>query len=1469
MRKLRWMTVLAVAVYMLLLGAAKVSADDVEFKFTIPTIPDTPIIESVSNSSAIAGQDSFTVYATINGQTQLEACCNGTCTHECEPNCDFSACEMEDYTGQADPRVIPNPTCIPNANDTSGGSNSSTCGGKSGNPKVYYYYSGDTSNTASVDMTYNSTTGKFEGVIPITGLSEGDEVTYYIVAVDSRGNVVAQVPDPETAPCTTISSWASEYSTPDIDNCQFANSYEECGKFKSGTPTCYSSNNTVRDIENDTCDVDGNTTSGLGLVDILGFSAGAGKGFSDMPNDVVVCTQITLGANPPDPGTSSGAIEAYLMIFFNPDMPDSNPYDVHMENVFAITYAPEAAGADPNLVKVLWDGECVTNPNTADILGCKLIVGSLSETTLQIGAAGGKLSFIAKNSLPNGDTILGSTHNSARLIMVTGDIDLSGSTPFWLVDLSVGLSTVKENKTVTVEQAGKPAATLAVNPGECKASGASSYTTGTCPQSTSEPDSNECKITLYASPDAGFTGEYKIYVNTVDDASSATYDSSITSNISGTNYFQYVIGDDTGELLDGKTYYFFFTSVNDSNPDMETDMSEAAKSKCTVEDWVPPAAPNSMSCATPDGNEGICECTWNMDTLTDPSVQGFFISRDSVNLNTSPFGAVPNQSSYQYSYTDNDTTTLELGGGPYTYRIKALDAGGNQSTAAGDGSDTDTCTPEDLKKPGKISSLSVTLKSGIYGVDLSWEQGEDEDLAGYNVYKCEVSTSEQTDCQTKDDYLTGGYNEKINSSMIDNSGTLEVDSENFPQTDTMFCFWVEACDNCDTAGTCPSKTTPNCSNHDTTTIYRKCLTITSVPDPYKPDLPTSVSTTASAVGGACEITFSRVTSDDEGAFENSSYPTPVELMGYYLMRTEAIGGDCTTTPLGNPGNLGSSIIAGTVTAAQQLEDTLDTTDDNNGDGLTNGTQYCYTVYSYDAAGNFKTDTLTSSQIGSCTPADTKAPDKPVMEPMVFDEYSCTPSWGAVTDKDSVTYNVYRCDDKIENCTTTGDYALLGDGTGIQTTTLQDYNVTTDDDYTYCASALDPSSNESTVYESSDLTNCQVCTPSNRPAAPDATTAWQFSASPNYGAKACWTDSTDYDVGGQGYNLYACKTDCNGKEASTCCDLQVETGYTGSHACTDGNEWVKNTITVTETADYYIGVTYVNDNGIESFASLTSNAVNIETQDACVIDPSVCKTVIKLKKPVKKMLVEACTGADIGDATACKATGEAATGGSCKSNGIMRKCEVPQSGLKVELVPITGSSRAAGRDYGTPIKTGITNASGTVEFMVPDSDIQAGTEYVVRLRVDNYDTAMENMCDNDASSDGFCGMDLTDPAEIDTSGDTVTMEETPPTLPPNSSDGGFTGDIGNFNGDGNVNALDLAKLKPAWGSPLGTDCYRTWADVNMDGNINALDLATIKGFWGKPVDSSAIDPSAPGAMVAGYKIVDGVKTPETWPPDECK
>nr|HPI78227.1 hypothetical protein [bacterium] len=211
-------------------------AEDVKFEFDIPTIPKTPKITDIVNSSAVAGAV-MKVYATIVGQEQMQACCG--------VNCDQTDCEMAQWWGRPDPTVVPNPPCIPNPNGTG------NCM-KSGNPKLFYYVNEVANTGPPVTMSYNTDSGKFEGEISLAGTAVGDIVYYYIVAVDGRGNVTSQLPSPDNVACTSVTSWNASYETAATSNCTMMSSYERCSLNQTGTPTCGTSYS-VNDPTGDTC----------------------------------------------------------------------------------------------------------------------------------------------------------------------------------------------------------------------------------------------------------------------------------------------------------------------------------------------------------------------------------------------------------------------------------------------------------------------------------------------------------------------------------------------------------------------------------------------------------------------------------------------------------------------------------------------------------------------------------------------------------------------------------------------------------------------------------------------------------------------------------------------------------------------------------------------------------------------------------------------------------------------------------------------------------------------------------------------------------------------------------------------------------------------------------------------------------------------------------------------------------------
>jgi len=71
-------------------------------------------------------------------------------------------------------------------------------------------------------------------------------------------------------------------------------------------------------------------------------------------------------------------------------------------------------------------------------------------------------------------------------------------------------------------------------------------------------------------------------------------------------------------------------------------------------------------------------------------------------------------------------------------------------------------------------------------------------------------------------------------------------------------------------------------------------------------------------------------------------------------------------------------------------------------------------------------------------------------------------------------------------------------------------------------------------------------------------------------------------------------------------------------------------------------------------------------------------------------------------------------------------------------------------------------------------------------------------------------------------------------------------IGDINGDGIVDAADLAELLGAWGTS------DEGADLNNDGIVNAVDLAILLGAWGPCGTGASQHPSREaGALIAAH------------------
>jgi hypothetical protein len=1186
-------------------------------------------------------------------------------------------------------------------------------------------------------------------------------------------------------------------------------SYERCSNNQNGSPSC-GTTYSVNDPVGDTCgepnaNGDQSVVSGWQILDIGGYSASAGKGYGELPTDDVVCTKIKLGGQPPQSG--SGAIEGYLMIFFNPDIADPNPADVYFPNAFAVSFAPKAEAIDPNLAKVLWNGDCVTNPNTPDPLACKLVVGTDTETKLKIGYTNSELRFIAKNSLPNGKSIIGSSSKSSTMVFLTGKIQLSGGTPFYVVDLTPGLDMIKDNRSVTVAPPGKPAPPI-VKSTACQTGGVG--TTSTCIKQGTTPPSggNNCNFELLPSPDKSFTNYYKVYYNTVNDKATAT----LVGALSGAGNFAengaasynktYNIPNSSNQL-NGNPRYFFFSSFNSTAEpgNQETEQSKWTSAICTPEDWVAPVAPTSFACATPSGQEEKCYCTWTADKVSDPSLYGFDIRRGGIQLNTTAI--LPN------SYDDPNLVNST----PYSYEVRAIDVGDNKSSWT-----PTTCTPQDLKPPSKIEP-SVVLQMGKYGVIVNWDPSSEADMlgGGYNVYYCQQPTTGS--CGADSGGLPVGYS-KLNGAIIAhpavlNPMSLSNDSA-FGSTDQNWCFWVEACDNCKTASTCPSNTGANCSAFAAIYQNRKCLLISSIIPDVAPLWPENQVATADPTGQSCKLTWSQVCGsegDGGGPFVNCDYPTTDELVGYKIMHSEAVSGGCAQLP--TPGTPGATPVR-TVMAGGSTEFT------HSSSTLVNGTTYCYRAYAYNMFDKFSraTPVPATAQAVTCTPIDTTPPNKPDMiEPIPFDPFSCTPTWRAVTDKNSVTYDVHRCTGNFTTCNSTGKFSKIT-SSSLSSLNYMDESVTAETEYIYCATAKDPSANTSSVYEASDLSNCGPCFPSDKCLPPTAVEGFEI-APTYYGARAGWTNSTDDNGMGAGYHVYLCTSSNPASCTTPYGRLTSSAPVPGAHDRQLSQEpKTFANIPVTSSGNYYFGVSYTGVECGESLIAMSGNSVHLETQDACMIDPVSCPVEIKVSEPILGYSIETCSSGSPG---CLVATGQA-TG--------FKKVAAGVPGVQIEVVESV--SKAV-------VKTVSTDSEGAI----PTFRLRSGTcadcadptkQYIVQVRFTEgtWDQAASGLMGCAAGSPaGECVVTLQAAAALSATTATTVKGATAPDA---ATAGG--GDVGNPTCSPTVGMPNMNPLKFRFGTQVGDAKYHPAVDFDMNGKIGMPDLAVLKKNFGKSVPVSA-------------------------------
>ena len=1327
--------------------AAPAAAGDIEFGFDIPRMPYPPVISDVSSSAAVTGASYFTVAARITAQEQKKGFCDVIPESECTTS---------DWYLAPDPDVAPNPPTIRLA-------------------RVYYYRNDGVTSASYVDMTYDPAIARYRADVPLDGAGEGDTIAYYIVAVDSLGNVASQAPDSTQRPCPSSSSWDETLATPVTSSCAYATSREQCGRIVSGQPEpCPEDEYTVADTEGDVCgepDSSGNQNIISGpdadKVDILGISAGA--------DSTYICTKVGINAAPPD-STDPPPIEAYIMLFYNPEMPDLNPADTHVENAYAAVYVPEAYGTDSTLAKVLWDGDCMTDPDTADPLSCKLVAAVGASEDLKIEYNQGSLRFMTKKSgtgylYDQPYNLLGGSSQSSILKVVTGEINLSGGTVYWTADSTPAMAFYHGKKTVTVEPAREPAAPFII--GTTCGDGLTSV----CRKQTAPPPDNKCTIHFKASLDAAFTDEYRVYRNTTDDYSTAAPVGDV-ADVDGVSSYTF---EDAHTTLDGATYYYYLAGYN-SAADKETPLEDAAATTCTVEDWVAPSPPVITSAATPPGNTGKCRLDWTVDA--DPSLAYFYISYDGAPLNYPTLMASDGVT--EYSYTVPATFPI---GDSVTFTVSAMDLGENTAESL-----SATCTPQDLEAPDRVNSLIATNLYGKLGVEMNWVASSEDDLAGYNVYYCPQSNY-LVDCREQEEFT------RMNSSLITETD-YKRDSTQAPgiiSGEGNYCFYIEACDDCDNQGTCPDNGgSSNCSGFPTggadSTLYVKCLTLTQFGGTDPPAWPGGLACNAPAEGNKIIVEWDRVCYyaagyqfTDYKEDPNCATPTPEQVVGY-----KVIFGDSGAVPF--PASASTEDIAGITSVGMptQIEHS----------NLINGQQYCYNVAAVDAGANYSTDGPGGTrQEVCCTPQDTLAPDSPEMQDIPHTATSCDPAWYSVQDEDAVTYSLYRCNSGASECAAAGDFTAIATGlTGGDVLSLGDYDVNADSIYTYCATAVDASGNESAVYDSADTANCGVCAPGNRPNAPSAVGAAILAS--QTGSKLYWTDSPDHSGGG--YNVYRCSgSDCAspGSPVQTC----VPGGRTAASPLSLDNE---------PCGAWYYGVTYMTDCGDPSTESLLS-AMGTAISSSAVDIPCAhagCDS--------RCIIVSSCKNYDLADSCVpVTVLDPSQTGGDGKY------LATGKTGLEVFLADSDNNPRGDA--------VAVTDSNGNFKLIIDNAiaGLDTTSSYQLILKVPA--TQKSGI----ACSPGFTG----DDCYIILSKEVTVLEDAEVKVSGLSLGGGGRAEIGNPDCSDSVDVGDLLIFRAAFGSSEGDDDYKTYADFDGNGSVDVEDFLILKQNFGKTLDA------APGAL----------------------
>ena len=177
--------------------------------------------------------------------------------------------------------------------------------------------------------------------------------------------------------------------------------------------------------------------------------------------------------------------------------------------------------------------------------------------------------------------------------------------------------------------------------------------------------------------------------------------------MTGSSYTDY-------HVVTSKTYYYVVRAV-------DTFWNESGNSNevsIMLIDTTPPAAPSGVSATAGDM---VVSLGWN-DNI-EPDINGYNVYRS--NVSGGPYSKVNSTTLIGSSYTDAGAAN----GTTYYYIVTALDKTTNESG----GSNEAAATSSDTTPPARPTGLTATAVNGT--VSLDWNDNNEPDLAGYNVYR--------------------------------------------------------------------------------------------------------------------------------------------------------------------------------------------------------------------------------------------------------------------------------------------------------------------------------------------------------------------------------------------------------------------------------------------------------------------------------------------------------------------------------------------------------------------------------------------------------------------------------------------------------------------------------------------------------------------------------------------------------------